>query len=457
MCLAVQYQRFSVDEERRLQIVQSNPELLIRTYLEKTIQCLILGNYSKAPPYSVETLMLYIFIEALRGQHIRNLDRPWIQWGNIVRIALKAGYHRDGSHFKEMSCFQAELRRRVWAILVGWDLYLSTQLALPRMVHIAACDTANPRNLYDEDLYEHMIELPPSRSNTAKSCSQFHVAKNQLLEIFSKITEVMTSTTSGPKYFEVLKLDRMLNEAYETIMPDWQPSPGVTGPDCAGQAPASVSVLCTFLTFIYHKAQMVLHRRYISIGRKNRQYAYSRRVAVEAALTTLQHQWVLYLETQVGGQLCRHGWKFLVLLVQDFLFATALLCAELAEEIQLATANAMNEVSADKDTDDLRDRIFQALSSSYIVWLQSNDVEASREVKVVVASLKLLLRKASEAGFGQTKMIAPTPPAVLGDTTASNTGASNNTPADSQTLPSQSTVQTPQTGQVYWGLGHFPL
>ncbi len=162
MCLAVQYQRFSPDEARRIQIMDSEPEKLINLYHEKTIQCLILGKYTRGPPYTVETLMLYLFIESLRGQNLKNLDGPWIQWqvsllarscpdfdnlivtvpsisymlteiyrGNLVRIAFKSGYHRDASHFPEISCFQAETRRRVWTMMVGWDLYFSVQFALP--------------------------------------------------------------------------------------------------------------------------------------------------------------------------------------------------------------------------------------------------------------------------------------------------------------------------------------
>ncbi|EXJ56896.1 hypothetical protein A1O7_07240 [Cladophialophora yegresii CBS 114405] len=464
MCLAVQYQQYSPNEARRLQVIESNPGNLVRLYRTKAIQCLTLGKYTNAPPYAVETLLIYLFMETLGRQRIQGLDGPLIQWGNLVRIAFKAGYHRDGSNFPGISCFQAETRRRVWAILVGWDLYLSMQFAVPSMINLSLCDTNEPRNLGDEDLYEHMLELPPPRPDSAQTVPGFHVAKNRLLEIFGKISDLTMSVKSAASYAEILKLDADLTSTYESIISVWQPQDQSENSMPAASQPApSFSMACTFLAFIYYRARIALHRRYIAPGRKYKQFTYSRKVGIEAALTILQHQWVLYLETQVGGQLCRHGWKFLILLVQDFLFATAILCAELAEEISLVDlAWGSNGTTASEDggnaSNRMRDRVFHALSSAYIVWLQSKDSESSREVKLLVASLKHLLSRAQEAGFGQTTMIAPTPPAVLLKPNAdAYTVDSDRTLADQAPSLSTSTAATPQSDGIYWGIGHFPI
>ena len=87
--------------------------------------------------------------------------------------------------------------------------------------------------------------------------------------------------------------------------------------------------------------------------------------------------------------------------MQDFLFATAILCAEFAEEISLFQltpgVNATASMTGSNSGTETRDRVFRARSSAYIVWLQSNDSDSSREVKFVVASLKHLLNKAQEA------------------------------------------------------------
>ncbi|KIW97496.1 uncharacterized protein Z519_01080 [Cladophialophora bantiana CBS 173.52] len=461
MCLAVQYQQFSPDEERRLQIAESEPGALVRLYRQKTIQCLILGKYFQGPRYTVETLLLYLFIETLREEDTKNLYGPWVVWGVLVRIAFRAGYHRDGSHFPAMSCFEAERRRRVWAILVGWDMYLSIQSGLPRMINHSLCDTADPRNLFEEDLDENLVDLPPPRSGSAKTVSQFHVAKNQLLSIFGAINDLTMSVNLSP-YAEVLRLDNILTSAYEMILPVWQPPSRPHDLSAPSQLPATTSVRYTFLSFIYHRAQIVLHRNYMSVDRNHGQYAYSRKVCIEAALVILRHQWTLYLETRVGGRLCRHGWKFLSLLVQDFLFATAILCAGLGEEISLANTVSTNgapiSITGCERSNDtgMRDRMFHALSSSYIVWLQSNDSESSREVKIVVSALRHLLGRAQEIGLGLAIANAPEPSNFPWNADTRMDGSGNN-PLEQRRPGYGLEVDKPRSVDVYFGLGHFPI
>ena len=169
MCLAIQYQQFSPDESRRLQIADANPDQLVATFHMKAAQCLFLGKYLEGPQYTVETLLLHLFAENLEGDHAETTNSCWALWGLVVRIALRSGYHRDGSHFPSVSPFEAELRRRTWSIIVQWDNFLSSQFCLPRMVVQSQSDTAEPRNLMEEDFDNNMLELPPARPASVKT------------------------------------------------------------------------------------------------------------------------------------------------------------------------------------------------------------------------------------------------------------------------------------------------
>lgn len=424
MCLAVQYQQFSQNESRRLQSADSDPESLVETFRQKTIQCLVLGRYIDGPPHAVETLLLYFFIEVLRGDNTETPSSTWVIWGNIVRISLRSGYHRDGSHFASMSPFQAEVRRRVWAIIIQWDILISLQFSLPRLVRPSQCDTADPRNLADEDLYDAMPGLPPARPDSARTVPQYHVAKNRLLSVVAMIYDLTSSAAPSPAA-EISRLDELLTSTYSSILPVWQPD----GQSTKTPLTPTVSVRSTFLTLIYHRAQIVLHQHYLQLDRTNGghghgygyAYTYSRKTCIDAALTILQHQWTLYLQTQVGGPLCRHGWKFLSLLAQDFLYATAVLCAELAQDLNATVPGADPSLAQDSNAirtgdgvdpsltsslgpgsgsdGNTRDRVFHSLSSAYIVWLQSNDSDSSRAVKSIVAALRVLIDRAQSAGF----------------------------------------------------------
>lgn len=435
MCLAIQYQQFSPIEARRRQIADSDPQRLIETFDAKTVQCLCLGRYTDGPPYTVETLLLHLFGKILRSDNTEPPSSCWVLWGLVVRIAVRTGYHRDGSHFPTISTFQAESRRRVWAMIVQWDMILGIQLGLPRMVMRSQCDTADPRNLAEEDLDSNLLELPPARPPSAKTNAQFHVDKNRLVSVVAEIADMSSSIRPLP-YTEVWRLDELLNNTYDSMAATWKLEPV---PEDASRA--SLGVRSIFLAALYHRAQIVLHQKYLDPGRTIPQYAQSRKVCIEAALALLHHQWTLYLETQVGGPLCRHGWKFLTKINVDFLLATAILCVELAQNL----TSSMPSPGANPQAD----RVFHSLSSAYIVWLHLNDPDATRAVKTVVAALRELLGKAQASGFGISRAIPQ----------LSNTGrhAESEEPEVRDSFFRPELRSEPRLDGIYHGIANFPI
>jgi hypothetical protein len=49
----------------------------------------------------------------------------------VVRTAMRMGYHRDPSHYPEISVFHSEQRRRAWAVIRQMDITLSSWVSLP--------------------------------------------------------------------------------------------------------------------------------------------------------------------------------------------------------------------------------------------------------------------------------------------------------------------------------------
>ncbi|KAL2427962.1 Fusarisetin A cluster transcription factor fsa6 [Exophiala dermatitidis] len=440
MTLGVQYQQFTPggSQEQQQASDERQPaetEQIIKKYRERTIECLLLSKYINGPPYALQTLLLLIFGDFTRGDSTENVNGLWVLWGTIVQIALRSGYHRDGAHFfPSLTPFEAETRRRIWAIMLEWDMYVSVSFGLPRNINLQQCDTAEPRNLRDEDLYIDMTELPPSRPETEYTRPQYHNDMNRLMQVLSDISDA-TCTTSIPSLSKVTRLDTALNNIYHQISARWAPTaPMDTDSDAANPDADSDpdpdpcdSVQFTFMTLMYLRAKITLHRKFLFQGRRRRgvpvhvQCQESRNTCLEAALAMLQHQWSLYLQTRVGGPLCRDSRKLLTPLVPDFLLATAVLCAELAMDLESkapveasgsgtrndsingAGAATVSVTNDSNSTDDMPDRVYHALSSAYIVWLYENDVDASRGVKMIVAALNHLLGKAQVAGYGTWK------------------------------------------------------
>jgi Fungal specific transcription factor domain len=298
----------------------------VQFYREKIVQCLILGKYTKAAPYTVETLLLYFAIE--HNQCKDTQIGTWILLGMIVRIALRMGYHRDARHSARISPFHGEMRRRAWAVIFGLDIIVSSQIGLPRMIKERQSDTAELHNLLDSDFDEEVVNLPASRLDTDLTPMLYVVARTKMLSVFGKISDLTTSTQPS-SYNDIMRLDKNLHEARIAIPQALQLRPMTRSITDSGD----VVMQRIYLALLFHKAQCVLHRKYLIPAHSNNQYAYSRKSCIDAALQTLQHQSTLNQETRPGGQLYQHRWKVSSLINHDFLLATTILCLDLDRDM----------------------------------------------------------------------------------------------------------------------------
>lgn len=367
-----------------------DPQRLVQTYREKIVQCLVLGKYTKSVPYTIETLLLYFTIE-----HFQCKDTqigPWILLGIIVRIAMRMGYHRDPSHSPPISPFHGEMRRRAWAMIFQLDLITSSQIGLPRMIKEGQSDTAEPQNLLDDDFDEGMIQLPAPRPNTELTPMVYIVVKNKILSVFGMISDLATSTLPSP-YSEVTRLDTILHEARLAIPPGLQLRPMTKSiadhPDVIMQR--------IYIDLLFHKAQCVLHRKYLIGARNDNRYAYSRQSCIEAALQILEHQSILNQHTQPGGRLYRDRWKISSLVNHEFLLAATILCLDLDHELAMGFSTISDETVSDRST---RDNAIRALLKSYTIWLQSST--SSREARKAVEVLRIVLEKAKRTDMIKT-------------------------------------------------------
>ncbi|KAH8818142.1 hypothetical protein F5882DRAFT_3166 [Hyaloscypha sp. PMI_1271] len=191
------------------------PEL-IQLYRVRTAQCLTIADLTKPVDFMCETLYLYATIEYADE---RDGDMgTYLLSGTMMRLALQQGYHRDPSQFPNLSVFQGEMRRRIWSAVSQHDLLFSIQIGLPKCIRYAECDTQPPRNLFEEELYEDMKELPPSRPVSEDTEISYQVVKLQIMRAYGHVMEFLNLLEPQP-YEEVLKLDLKLMEARANIPP----------------------------------------------------------------------------------------------------------------------------------------------------------------------------------------------------------------------------------------------
>ncbi|EQB55721.1 hypothetical protein CGLO_04336 [Colletotrichum gloeosporioides Cg-14] len=357
-------------------------DLDIKAYREKLVQCLIMGEYTNGGTHTLETFMNYVYIE-FRIHEDAEKD-VWFLLGIEVNLAKRMGYHRDPKHFPGITPLEGEMRRRVWATVLLGDSLISGQMGMPRMITSDQFDTEEPRNLNDSDLEEAITELPPPRPETEHTTALGIIARRRILIALGAVSD-LTSSLKPSGYTEYMRVDKILNDAKESIPPPLQPKSMASS---VTDSPQTIMARL-FLSHIYCKGQIMLHRRFLfteSLSPSNDLFAYSREACVNAALETLRIQKMLNEETRPGGQLHIMQWRVGSLMNHHFLTATMILCS---------VVHRKRPVDRDEE-------IMEALRSSRAIWMTKS--QHSKEAKKAAQAISIVLARAGGPRFDMELM-----------------------------------------------------
>ncbi|KAI1116810.1 fungal-specific transcription factor domain-containing protein [Nemania sp. NC0429] len=374
MCLAAQFQKFSSDPSSGArESTGIDLEALIATFRQRCVQCLVLGRYTKGGPNVLEALLLYF-----ANEHFLCKDAEidvWIILSIIVQIAIHTGYHRDPKHFKSMSPYTGEMRRRVWATISELDIGISAQMGVPRLIKRSQVDTEEPRNLKDSDFNESTQSLPPRRPDSELTPMLYRIAKGRLIFAFGLIWDAAADMKLH-SYAEITEADGKLENAHRSIpiCLEWQ-----SMEHCITDAPQVIMQKLS-LKSIYWRAKIVLHRKFLDA-----QYAYSREACLNAAFHLLDYQHMLDEETQPFGRLYQDRWRVSSIVNHDFLLAASLLCS------YLQVYHPAHQLENGPEVEN----IITYLARSREIWVRTTSV--SKEARKAVQALDIILRDRTTA------------------------------------------------------------
>ena len=331
-------------------------------YQELAASAAVLGNYMKPKAYTIECLLLHS-----GGNRTINYTDIWVLMGILLRLALYMGYHRDPSHYNNVSVLDGEMRRRVWHLLYMFDTLLSFQLGLPAMTRMVQSDTRPPHNLYDQDFSVHSKTLPPPRPIEQFTPSAYGACKTSLCHIFALAAD-MSHAPVSPSYAEVMELDAKLDVAKASIPPELRFQDLES---CLIEDPESL--MCRFsLDLLCLKAKTVLHRRFMVATASQAAAPYSRTSVISSAMKTLEHHQTIYWASRPGGQLESVSWYFCSIGTYDFLLASMIICLELARQL-----NKQPDPETDKVA--TREDMIAALEASKKIWEEAGKEECFSE------------------------------------------------------------------------------
>ncbi|KAK1461062.1 fungal specific transcription factor [Colletotrichum melonis] len=270
-------------------------QLQIELYREKLVQCLLMGEYTQGGDYALETFMNYVYVEF--RIHDDSQRDVWFLLGLEVNLAKRMGYHRDPKHFPEITPLKAEMRRRVWATVLLGDILISGQMGMPRMVRDGEFDTAEPRNLNDEDLHGEMTSLPPPRPETEHTTALGIIARRRLLIALGTISDLAASL-SPSSYADIMRLDGILEQAYNNIPPPLRMK------SMASSVTDSPQVIMArlFLRHMFCEGKIMLHPTMVLCSLVYQRQTLGRENEILTALRTARSIWMRKAEDSVEAK-----------------------------------------------------------------------------------------------------------------------------------------------------------
>ncbi|KAF1999340.1 hypothetical protein P154DRAFT_437351 [Amniculicola lignicola CBS 123094] len=405
MCIALQSYSRAGDEppEYRGKSWEMSGE-----YRSLTAQCLVMADITQPIEGMMETLVLHIYADYARSRDAEAGILVGI--GIIVRLAMRMGLHRDPGPYPSISVFKGETRRRLWAAVRSLDLLFSAQAGLPPICRPRDTNTVIPRNVYDDELYEEMKALPPSRPETEATPTIFLINRTRFIYKLGDAIELTESLTCA-SYEEVMKLDQEARELHENIAPHLK----IRSMDESARDPSTLIMQRFTLDLLYLKIICVLHRKFLAASRHAQRFAYSRRVCIDASMTMLKHQATLHRECQPGGRLRSVKWFISSLTTVDFLLAAMIICSDLYHSTRSEREGRSPPGEVLAWSRDRRDEMIEAIETAVGIWegLQDHSMEAYKAhatLRVMVEQLKQhqTMRQAQQS-FSSVSSTFPAP------------------------------------------------
>ncbi|KAL4780623.1 fungal-specific transcription factor domain-containing protein [Aspergillus varians] len=364
-------------------------------YREKAVQCLVRGQFAKGGPDIMETLVHYVLIE-----NYLNKDSNvgvWLLLGNVVQIAIRMGYHRDPQHFRSLSPYQGEMRRRMWAMIYSLDIGFSTQMGLPSSIKHSLCDTMPPQNLQDHDFDTSSTDLPPARPIHELTSSNVLIAKLHVATSVGAVADLVCSP------HPISHEDLVVTNSKLDVMNATIPAPCKFRPmsESLLDPPTVVFQRINFYMH-YQRARILINWKFLSTLKDpatthNNQ---SWNIVIEAALEIIRLQHRIAEESEVLNSFRPTGMVDSCFINNGYFLAASIACFLVQHRKDRLSAQGLSEVQT-------------LLEKSLAIWSRTDNLP--REASKVVTALRVVLGKPEEPSTHNTMVDAMASPQDGGD------------------------------------------
>lgn len=231
-------------------------------------------------------VQIYCLLLLARQTNVVGGDLTWITVGSLVRTAMGIGLHRDPTHFPNMSVFQAELRRRLWATILEIVVQSSLDSGMPPLISCEDYDCDPPSNIDDVQINEATKTPPSSKPLDTFTQTSTQCALMRSLSIRLKVVKVLNSIHPDLSYEDTLRLGTEITNACRSNSLLFQSF--LVAPSAMNQfRPTAFQI--KFLDLLSRRFLLSLHTPFAQKANDNITYYFSRRVCLEASLLLLSY------------------------------------------------------------------------------------------------------------------------------------------------------------------------
>ncbi|KAI1449335.1 hypothetical protein F5Y02DRAFT_206700 [Annulohypoxylon stygium] len=147
--------------------------------------------------------------------------RFWTTSGKMVREGLTIGLHQDPDHITaKITPYIAEMRRRLWATLVEFDVQSSFDQGLPTLLSSVHNDTDAPKNIEDDCFDENSHELPASLPTSHYTPTSYQNISRRSLALRVELNKILTGPPVELEWEQVLQYSDMITHELDQL-PAW--------------------------------------------------------------------------------------------------------------------------------------------------------------------------------------------------------------------------------------------
>lgn len=266
---------------------RGNPRKAWLVWMEGLEVCAIQGRILLKPALNnVRSALLWIMAQANYHSKWEWVDSCATAISMVIRMAQSMGLHRDPTWFA-MSLYEAEQRRRIWAVVQYLDLHASVIQGLPCIISHFGTDVEPPANLNKDDFSLDMAKMPQELPLTTRTTASFTIMRSRMVRWLAKVLE--DSAGIGPdavkvSFEQVLELHHNIRTTF-TDAPEYLSKSVLKGSNA--NCPPDLLVQRLWYEIDYLRTLHALHRYYGALGMADVKYRRSREESLYASVRLL--------------------------------------------------------------------------------------------------------------------------------------------------------------------------